>query len=297
MAQRLTPAQIAQRARARGLDADSVLRVGSTEGLGGGIGDGGHAFGPFQLNDAGGVITGKFPGWTAQQKQDWAWSPQGVDYALGGIDKVAHGLHGVEAVKQIVNLFERPADPQGEIARAIGRSPLAAAADATGPAPAPSAPSPRGGVAAPLAQALKLLGFNAPGLGRAPAAPAPSPLAHAAAPAANAFAPNTAHDLALALVPRQLETRPGIELDKQILPAVAELAGRFGVQVNSGYRSAEHNAAVGGAENSDHLRGDAVDFTGPTSALQQLYRYAQGRFPYVEPWAQARDHVHISFRR
>lgn len=122
---RLTPAEIAAKARALGLDPDAVLRVGSTEGLSGGIGDGGHAFGPFQLNDAGGVITGKFPGWDAQQKQDWAWSTPGVDYALGGIANVAKGLSGPDAVNAIVTKFERPKDPQGEIARALGQHPMA----------------------------------------------------------------------------------------------------------------------------------------------------------------------------
>lgn len=118
---RLTSADIAARARALGLDAAAVLSVAQQEGLGGGIGDSGHAFGPFQLNDAGGVITGKFPGQSQQQLQDWAWSPQGVDYALGGINKVAHGLAGPDAVRAIVSQFERPADIPGEIARALGQ--------------------------------------------------------------------------------------------------------------------------------------------------------------------------------
>lgn len=183
---RLTPAEIAQRASALGLDPNAVLSVGSTEGLSGGIGDGGHAFGPWQLNDAGGVITGKFPGWTQQQKQEWAWSPQGVDYALGGINKAAHGLHGADAVRAIVNKFERPADPQGEIARALGSSVAGSSNVRT-----PSFPPGLGGGGAnpqpahsPIAQALSLLGFNAPGVGRAPApmprAPAPAPVAPAA---------------------------------------------------------------------------------------------------------------------
>lgn len=121
MAQRLTPAQIAAMARARGLDPAAVMSVAQQEGLGGGIGDGGHAFGPFQLNDAGGVITGKFPGQSQQQTQDWAWSGPGVSYALGGIQKVASGLQGPAAVRAIVSRFERPADIPGEISRALGQ--------------------------------------------------------------------------------------------------------------------------------------------------------------------------------
>jgi hypothetical protein len=116
---RLTPAQIAAMARARGLDPQAVLSVANAEGLSGRIGDNGHAFGPFQLNNAGGVITGRFPGQTPEQINQWAWSPQGVAYALGGIGNVARGLKGRQAVDAIVRRFERPADPSGEVARAL----------------------------------------------------------------------------------------------------------------------------------------------------------------------------------
>src|SRR4051794_13595979 len=116
---RLTPAQIAARARAFGLDPDAVLRVASAEGLSGGIGDSGHAYGPFQLNNAGGVITRIRPGVNDPATQAWAWSPEGVDFALSRIGQVAKGRSGADAVRAIVTQFERPADPQGEIARAL----------------------------------------------------------------------------------------------------------------------------------------------------------------------------------
>lgn len=102
------------------LDPQAVLGVSRQEGLSGGIGDGGHAFGPFQLNNAGGVITGKFQGQTPEQINQWAWSPAGIDYALQGISKVAAGQHGDQAVNSIVRNFERPADPNGEVQRALG---------------------------------------------------------------------------------------------------------------------------------------------------------------------------------
>lgn len=116
---RLTPAQIAAMARARGLDPDAVLRVAGAEGLSGGIGDAGHAYGPFQLNNAGGVITNTHPGTNDPGIQAWAWSPAGVSYALDKIAGVAKGLHGRQAVENIVRRFERPANPTGEIARAL----------------------------------------------------------------------------------------------------------------------------------------------------------------------------------
>lgn len=115
----LAQAVTSRLARYPSLDPQAVLAVASREGLGGGIGDGGHAFGPFQLNNAGGVITGKFPGQSPEQIQQWASSPQGIDYALGGIDKVAGGLHGSDAINAIVSRFERPANIPGEIAGAL----------------------------------------------------------------------------------------------------------------------------------------------------------------------------------
>lgn len=105
--------------------------------------------------------------------------------------------------------------------------------------------------------------------------------------------------LALAAVPLTDATRQGIQLDQRIAPAAEQVANQFGVRINSGYRSPQHNAAVGGVPNSDHLTGDAVDYTGSPAAMRKLYQWAlQQHFPYVEPWGQAGgNHVHISFRR
>ena len=107
---------IARRARALGLDPKAVLAIAAHEGLSGGVGDGGHAFGPFQLNDAGGVLT-NHP--ASHHSNEWAWSNEGIDYALRGIAKVAKGLKGKAAITAIATKFERPADPQAEIADAL----------------------------------------------------------------------------------------------------------------------------------------------------------------------------------
>lgn len=100
------------------LDPAATLAVASREGLSGAIGDGGHAFGDFQLNNAGGVITGKFAGMTPAQIEAWANSPQGITYALAGLAKVAANQTGSQAVNSIVTGFERPANIPGEIAGA-----------------------------------------------------------------------------------------------------------------------------------------------------------------------------------
>lgn len=97
------------------IDPQAELAITEHEGLSGGIGDGGHAFGPNQLNNAGGVLTGKFSGLSPEAINQWAWSPQGLDYALSGVGKAAGGLHGLPAIEAIATKFERPANPGAEI--------------------------------------------------------------------------------------------------------------------------------------------------------------------------------------
>lgn len=98
------------------LDADAVLAVAAREGLGGGVGDNGTSFGPFQLHQ-GGALPHGIP---LDKAHDWAWSPAGIDYALSHIATVAGGLKGQQAVTNIVRRFERPANPDAEIAGALG---------------------------------------------------------------------------------------------------------------------------------------------------------------------------------
>lgn len=101
-----------------------------------------------------------------------------------------------------------------------------------------------------------------------------------------------------ATLPPAFVTRDGIQVDRQYLSVIEQLASQFGVKVNSGYRTKDQNTAAGGADGSDHLTGDAVDFTGSPDALRALYTYAQGKFPYIEPWGDTGgSHVHISFAR
>jgi hypothetical protein len=106
---------IQREAKKRGLDPHAVLAVASAEGLSGGVGDGGHAFGPWQLNDAGGILTNA-P--AEHHSNEWAWSDEGIRFALDHIAGVARGQKGTQAIATIVNNFERPADPGAEIARA-----------------------------------------------------------------------------------------------------------------------------------------------------------------------------------
>ena len=101
------------------LDPNAVFAVARGEGGldWGAVGDGGHAFGPFQLNDAGGVITGR-PGDHAA----FANSPAGLDFALRKMAEAgAAGLTGPAAVEAIIRRFERPADPDSSVRNALAR--------------------------------------------------------------------------------------------------------------------------------------------------------------------------------
>ncbi len=101
------------------VDADAALRVAAQEGLGGGRGDNNSSFGPWQLH-AGGALPKQVWEKGADYAHDWAWSPEGLDYAIRHIADVSAGLKGQQAVANIVRRFERPANPDREIARALG---------------------------------------------------------------------------------------------------------------------------------------------------------------------------------
>lgn len=105
--------QIKRLAPKYGLDAAAVLAVASAEGLGGGVGDAGTSFGPFQLHVGGALPKGK--------SRAWAESPAGIEYALRKISSVAKGLKGESAITAIVRQFERPARPGAEISKARSR--------------------------------------------------------------------------------------------------------------------------------------------------------------------------------
>lgn len=106
-----------------GLDPQAVIAVARTEG---GLvnraddrGDGGRSFGPHQLFE-GGALPKQFVG-RPDAADAWAWSPAGFDYALRKmVEAGAAGLRGQAAVNTIVRKFERPADPDGEVQKALG---------------------------------------------------------------------------------------------------------------------------------------------------------------------------------
>lgn len=99
------------------IDPRAALAVALMEGMSGRVGDGGHAFGPYQMNDAGGVLTGR-PG----NHRAYAESRRGINDALAAMARAgAAGKTGAAAINAIVRRYERPAAPDPEVAGAIAR--------------------------------------------------------------------------------------------------------------------------------------------------------------------------------
>lgn len=265
---------IAQRARQMGLDPQAVLAVANQEGLSGRVGDGGHAFGPFQLNDAGGVLTNR-PG----DHRQFAESQAGIDWALGRIAGVARGQHGAQAVNSIVRRFERPKDPNGEVARALGMPVNAAWGTPGAPRPPKGQPPAAPGLAGltqdsgalqrnallqnlisqqnaylgvdtgpNLAQQMQQFNLMQQSQGGGSFFQAPQ-----ASPAGRTAAPYTGRVKFLGNTQGENQGFLGA-----LGQAVSDVGGSQ-VRLISGYRSPEHNKAIGGAPNSLHTRGAAMD--------------------------------------
>lgn len=102
--------------QSRNLDDLAVFANAMAEGLGGGMGDSGTSFGPWNMHQQG-ALPKKY--WTypafSPLVQAWTWSSGGIDYALDQMVKAgAAGLRGHAAVHRIVEFFERPANIGGQ---------------------------------------------------------------------------------------------------------------------------------------------------------------------------------------
>lgn len=87
----------------------------------------------------------------------------------------------------------------------------------------------------------------------------------------------------------------------EVLEPLRKRVGR--VIVTSGYRCQELNKAVGGAWNSQHLKGEAADIFVPDTATAMRYGYILERHSGVqqlllEPMGiQQKRWIHVGFRR
>jgi hypothetical protein len=67
---------------------------------------------------------------------------------------------------------------------------------------------------------------------------------------------------------------PAGGMNPRLIEALQAIRDRYGVPViiNSGYRSVEHNRAVGGSPNSQHIHGNAADFVVRGVCPLQVFR-------------------------
>ena len=72
-----------------------------------------------------------------------------------------------------------------------------------------------------------------------------------------------------------------IFVDSELVQCLQKIRNHFGkpVHITSGYRTAEHNAAVGGSKSSQHLLGRAADFWVEGVPVATVADYAEKLLP------------------
>lgn len=101
--------------------------------------------------------------------------------------------------------------------------------------------------------------------------------------------------------PGEAETEALRLLCEKVLQPVRDHFGK-GVKVNSGYRSPESNAAVGGSKTSDHCKGQAADIEIPGVANADLAQWIMDNLDYTQlilefytPGIPDSGWVHVSY--
>mgnify|MGYP002763550664 FL=1 len=107
---------------------------------------------------------------------------------------------------------------------------------------------------------------------------------------------------------REFACRDGSDpvfIDSTLVDLLQRIRDHFGqpVTITSGYRTARHNAAVGGAAFSQHCYGRAADIRIPGICTEQLAAYAETLLPgtggigrYPEKKGRACGWVHLDVR-
>ena len=108
----------------------------------------------------------------------------------------------------------------------------------------------------------------------------------------------TSTSIHLPNVPTKVEIARLQALVTHILQPLRDLYGHQ-ICVNSGFRSAAVNSAIGGAPNSQHCTGEAADLDAADNAA--IFQLIRQHLPYDQLiWESGDDHqpawVHVSFR-
>jgi zinc D-Ala-D-Ala carboxypeptidase len=85
-------------------------------------------------------------------------------------------------------------------------------------------------------------------------------------------------------------------LVEKILDPLREKLG-IPVVINSGYRSPKVNASVGGARNSQHVKGEAADFIVPGLSVSEVVsKVREMKLPFDQLIDEFGEWVHVSYR-
>ena len=122
------------------------------------------------------------------------------------------------------------------------------------------------------------------------------------------FAKNGNRRLAPDFKVRELRCRDGTDtvmVDEVLTVVLQCIREHFGkpVTITSGYRTAAHNAAVGGAKSSQHLLGRAADIRVQGTSVEDVAAYAESLMPdwggvgrYPAKAGRAAGWVHVDTR-
>ena len=107
---------------------------------------------------------------------------------------------------------------------------------------------------------------------------------------------------------REFRCRDGsdpIFVDTELVELLERIREHFGkaVTITSGYRTASHNAKVGGAKSSQHLLGRAADIQVANTSVEDVAAYAESLMPawggvgrYPVKTGRAKGWVHVDTR-
>lgn len=107
---------------------------------------------------------------------------------------------------------------------------------------------------------------------------------------------------------REFACRDGSDpvfIDSTLVDLLQRIRDHFGqpVTITSGYRTAEHNAKVGGAKSSQHLLGRAADIQVADTSVEDVAAYAESLMPawggvgrYPVKAGRAKGWVHVDTR-
>ena len=122
------------------------------------------------------------------------------------------------------------------------------------------------------------------------------------------LAKDGAKQLSPAFKVREFRCRDGsdaIMIDQTLVVLLQAIREHFGkaVTITSGYRTAAHNAAVGGAKSSQHLLGRAADIQVAGVSVEDVASYAESLMPdwggvgrYPVKAGRAKGWVHVDTR-